>query len=190
MAFSARHGHTSFLAACAYHTTVVLLLLTVNTGLVSTQSHRTNALANCFFSRVSLSHHSLFRPGNYSGPSGSSRPNTHLPSPASVSPIHLSFPACLLTGPCRVAKRGRRCSSRYVSLHGAVPYSSPPKGVQSAWIVGSESLHLLYYRRRQFLRKAACRSRLSSNSFVLLSSYRAYTQCLAPPVHLPLKRLL
>jgi hypothetical protein len=35
-------------------------------------------------------------------------------------------------------------------------------------------------RRRQLLRKAACRSRPSSNSFALLRSYRAYTQCLAP----------
>jgi hypothetical protein len=32
----------------------------------------------------------------------------------------------------RVAKCGARCSSRYVSLHGAVPYSYPRKGVQSA----------------------------------------------------------
>jgi hypothetical protein len=34
-------------AVCAYHPTVVLLLHTVNTGLVSAQSRRTNALANC-----------------------------------------------------------------------------------------------------------------------------------------------
>jgi hypothetical protein len=57
-------------SACAYHTTVVLLLPNVNTGLVSAQSRRTNALANCLFSRGGLSHRSLCRPGNYSGPSG------------------------------------------------------------------------------------------------------------------------
>ncbi len=59
-----------------------------------------------------------------------------------------------------------------MSLHGAVPYSSPRGGVQIAWIVGSRTLRLLC-RRRQLLRKAACRSRPSSNSFALLRSYRA-----------------
>jgi hypothetical protein len=49
----------------------------------------------------------------------------------------------ILSGPRRFAKRGARCSSRYVSLHGAVPYSSPCKGVQIAWIVGSKTLRLL-----------------------------------------------
>jgi hypothetical protein len=68
-----------------------------------------------------------------------------------------------------------------VSLQGAVPYTSPRKGVQSAWIAGSKTLRLLYCRRRQLLRKAACCSRPSSNSFTLLRSCRAYTQCLASP---------
>jgi hypothetical protein len=36
-------------SVCAYHTTVVLLLPNVNTGLVSAQSRRTNVLANCLF---------------------------------------------------------------------------------------------------------------------------------------------
>jgi hypothetical protein len=49
-----------------------------------------------------------------------------------VSRIHLSLPVRILSGVRRVAKCGARCSSRYVSLHGAVPYSYPRKGVQSA----------------------------------------------------------
>jgi hypothetical protein len=50
----------------------------------------------------------------------------------SVSPIRLSLPARILSGVRRVAKCGARCSSRYVSLQGAVPHSYPRKGVQSA----------------------------------------------------------
>ena len=44
-----------------------------------------------------------------------------------------------LSGQRRFTRRGSRCSSRLVSLHGAVPYSSPRKGVQSAWIAGSQN---------------------------------------------------
>ncbi len=63
---------------------------------------------------------------------------------ASPAPVHTSRPLrqCLeytflslcvsFSGVCRVAKCGARCSSRHVSLLGAVPYSSPRKGVQSA----------------------------------------------------------
>jgi hypothetical protein len=55
-----------------------------------------------------------------------------LPSPASVSRIRLSLPARILSGVRGIAKCGTRCLSRFVSLHGAVPYSYPRKGVQSA----------------------------------------------------------
>jgi hypothetical protein len=49
-----------------------------------------------------------------------------------VSRTRLSLPARILSGVCRVAKCGARCSSRYVSLHGAVPHNYPRKGVQCA----------------------------------------------------------
>jgi hypothetical protein len=63
---------------------------------------------------------------------------------ASPALIHTSHPQhqCLeytflslcvsFSGLLRFAKSGARCSSRCVSLHDAVPYSSPRKGVQSA----------------------------------------------------------
>ncbi len=101
-------------------------------ALVSPQRRRIAALAKSFFSRAGLSRRSLFGPGDQSGPSGKSRLRTLLPSPASVSRTRLSLPARILSGVRRVAKCGARCSSRYVSLNGAVPYSYPRKGVQSA----------------------------------------------------------
>ncbi len=68
----------------------------------------------------------------------------HTPRPQRQCLEYTFLSLCVsFSGLRRVAKRGARCSSRYVSLHGAVPYSSPRKGVQSAWIVGSETFRLL-----------------------------------------------
>ncbi len=70
MAFS-RPSSPFFLPCCVClpHDSCAPPLL-VNTGLVSAQSRRTDALANCLFFRVSLSPGSLSRPGNYSGLGG------------------------------------------------------------------------------------------------------------------------
>ncbi len=81
-------------------------------------------------------------PDDQSDPRGQSPFNT-LSCPWSVSRTRLASPDRVLSGPRRSTGHGVRCSSRYVSLHGAVPYSSPRKGVQIAWIVGSRTLRLL-----------------------------------------------
>jgi hypothetical protein len=78
----------------------------------------------------------LFGPGDQSSPSGQSRPNTHLPSPVSVSRIHLSSPCGYPSQVCVDSLGAARVAYPAVSLHGAVLFSSPRKGVQSAWIVG------------------------------------------------------
>jgi hypothetical protein len=67
----------------------------------------------------------------------------HTSRPQRQCRIRLAFPARILSGLRGFTKHGARCSSRNVSLHGAVPYSSPREGVQIAWIVGSRTLRLL-----------------------------------------------
>jgi hypothetical protein len=124
-----------FLLCVSYHTPAVLPFLPrARFGLPAASSYR--CASQQLSVRAGFSRRSLVGPGDQSGPSGLSLPFLHTSSPQRQCRICLASPALILSGMRRLAKRGARRPSRNVSLHGAVPYSSPREGVQIAWIVG------------------------------------------------------